>query len=80
MSTIKINSITVDLGDIIEVRILDTTKFKVEIKEYEQFETFVTVKNYGAMRVSKETAKELVALGFEVKLPSGDKAKGKGKK
>lgn len=79
MSTIQLNSFNVDLGDIIEVCILDTTKFKVQFKEYEQFETFVNLRGIGMIRVSKEKAKELVALGFEVKLPNGQTAKGKGK-
>lgn len=80
MSTIQLNRLTVDLDDIIEVLILDTTKFKTPIKEYEQFETFVNLRGRAAMiRITKEKAKELVDLGFEVKLPNGKSAKGKRK-
>jgi hypothetical protein len=64
------------VGDIRRIDFLDTSKLKVEFKEYEPLEPFVTFLDPAAgrevmVRVDKPTVAALAGLGMNVHFPGG---------
>lgn len=71
---VEINGRVVQLQHVKLLYVIDTAKFKIELKEYEPLEHFVRIFDPAVhqemmLRITKDKSIELLRLGIHVKLP-----------